>query len=371
MSFVACGRPYPVTQRPGSSESLEGLPCNEMAPCCGGKGHHDSHYVCVKYNGEYFPCPAREQPDYDEIVAFDSNAVLPVAAFEFKRRRRTLLWLDDKPHANISTLQLFPGCPDPADLTVPSYPMREHCALCKHGLTMDSNPKATAKERERSLIALEQERDKVLNAARKGDPDAVDQLPKFVESVRQAEAYFQIAQSAADAIEGDFAGRDIKMEEQTDVVLFTSVNDMTHFLRVHPELSKCSTPTLPFLASPAHSCSGLHSPSTRSFPTSLLRIVSNYELLHTDGGLLDFFDTDPGWLHKYTGCRFAVMCCSARNLTKRDRYPATMLYYRDESAELLRFRSRPSTYSSMKRQVVEAFATFKSLSLQPRDDFRL
>lgn len=241
MSFVACGRPYPVTQRPGSSESLEGLPCNEMAPCCGGKGHHDSHYVCVKYNGEYFPCPAREQPDYDEIVAFDSNAVLPVAAFEFKRRRRTLLWLDDKPHANISTLQLFPGCPDPADLTVPSYPMREHCALCKHGLTMDSNPKATAKERERSLIALEQERDKVLNAARKGDPDAVDQLPKFVESVRQAEAYFAIAQSAADAIEGDFAGRDIKMEEQTDVVLFTSVNDMTHFLRVHPELSKCST----------------------------------------------------------------------------------------------------------------------------------
>jgi glycerol uptake facilitator-like aquaporin len=53
-----------------------------------------------------------------------------------------------------------------------------------------------------------------------------------------------------------------------------------------------------------------------------------------------------------------------------DRYPATMLYYRDETAELGRFRSRPSTYSSMKRQVVEAFATFKSLSLQPRDEIR-
>ncbi len=171
--------------------------------------------------------------------------MLPVAAFEFKRRRRTLLWLDDRPHANISTLQLFPGCPDPADLTVPSYPMREHCALCKHGLTMDSNPKASAKERERLLIALEQERDKVLNAARRGDPDAVDQLPKFVESVRQAQAYFDTAQSAADAIEGDFAGRDIKMEEQTDVVLFTSVTDMTHFLRVHPELSKCLPPHSP------------------------------------------------------------------------------------------------------------------------------
>jgi hypothetical protein len=53
------------------------------------------------------------------------------------------------------------------------------------------------------------------------------------------------------------------------------------------------------------------------------------------------------------------------------RYPVTMLYYWDEHADLTRFRSRPSTYSSMKLQVVEAFATFKSLSLQPGDDFRL
>jgi hypothetical protein len=44
-----------------------------------------------------------------------------------------------------------------------------------------------------------------------------------------------------------------------------------------------------------------------------------------------------------------------------------MLYYRDEHADVARFRSRPSSYSSMKRQVVDAFATFKSLALQPRD----
>ena len=242
MSFVACGRPYPVTQRPGSSESLEGKPCNAQSPCSGGKGHHDSHYVCVKYNGEYFPCPAREQPDYDEIVAFDSNAVLPVAAFEFKRRRRTLLWLDDKPHNNILTLQLFPGCPDPAELNVPAYPMRQHCALCKHGLTMDSNPKATAKERGKAVMALELERDKVLNASRRGDPEAANQLPIIIEELRQAEASFAVAEAAADAIEGELAGRDIKMEEQTDVVLFTSVADMTHFLRTHPELSRCFPP---------------------------------------------------------------------------------------------------------------------------------
>ena len=243
MSFVACGRPYPVTQRPGSSDSLEGKPCNAESPCHGGPGRHDSHYVCVKYNGEYYPCPAREQPDFDEIVAFHSNAVLPVAAFEFKRRRRTLLWLDDRPHNNILTLQSFPGCPDPAELRTPLYPMREHCLLCKHGLTMDSNPKATLKEREKVAAALELERDKVLNAARKGDPDAQARLPIAIESLRQAEALVAAAAAAAKTVQGDHAGRDIKMEDQTDVVLLTCVADMAQFLRAHPELSKC----LPFL----------------------------------------------------------------------------------------------------------------------------
>jgi hypothetical protein len=245
MSFVACGRPYPVTQRPGSAESLDGKPCNEESPCCGGPGHHDSHYVCVKFNGEYFPCPAREQPDYDEIVAFDSNAVLPVAAFEFKRRRRTLLWLDDKPHNNIRTLQKFPGCPDPGELQTPSYPMREHCALCKHGLTLDSNPVATAKERLKITMSLEQERDQLLNAARRGNAEAQGKLPIIIESLRQAESSLAVAEATADAIEGDLAGRDIKMEEQTDVVIFTCVADMAHFMRVHPELSKCLPPPEP------------------------------------------------------------------------------------------------------------------------------
>jgi hypothetical protein len=37
---------------------------------------------------------------------------------------------------------------------------------------------------------------------------------------------------------GEFAGRDISMEEQTDVLLFSSVLDVTRFLCAHPELSK-------------------------------------------------------------------------------------------------------------------------------------
>jgi hypothetical protein len=34
------------------------------------------------------------------------------------------------------------------------------------------------------------------------------------------------------------------------------------------------------------------------YPSSLLRIISNYKLLH-GGGMLDFFDTDSAWRHKY------------------------------------------------------------------------
>jgi hypothetical protein len=42
------------------------------------------------------------------------------------------------------------------------------------------------------------------------------------------------------------------MEEQTDVVLFTSVQDIKRFLHVHPELSKYPTPISPFLFLPLY-----------------------------------------------------------------------------------------------------------------------
>ena len=35
----------------------------------------------------------------------------------------------------------------------------------------------------------------------------------------------------------------------------------------------------------------------RRYPSSLLRIISNYKLLH-EGSLLDFFDADSTWRHK-------------------------------------------------------------------------
>ncbi len=243
MSFVACGRPFPVTQHFGNPTPLKGQHCNEHSACGGGAGRHDSHYVCVKFDGQYFPCPPREQPDYDEIVTFNSDVVLPVAAFEFKRRRRTLLWLDDSPQNNYSMLRTFPGCPQQsAALQVQAYPMRPHCATCGHGLTMDANPHGTLKERQKASDAAEKERNKVLVAARAGSADAQARLQSCVDALRLAEAALASAKVAAAAVLGEFAGRDIRMEEQTDVVLFTSVDDMTRFLRAHPELSKCLPP---------------------------------------------------------------------------------------------------------------------------------
>jgi GTPase SAR1 family protein/t-SNARE complex subunit (syntaxin) len=325
MSFVACGRPFPVTQQPGPTVNrtpLEGKPCNQQSPCCGGAGRHDSHYVCVKFNGQYFPCPPREQPDYDEIITFNSDVVLPVAAFEFKRRRRTLLWLDDNPQNNYTMLRTFPGCPlQPAALHCYTYPMQQHCSTCGHGLTMDANPRGTnffgLKERQKAVDEAKKERDNVQAAARTGSLDAQARLQSCNDVLRLAESALASAAASAAAVVGEFAGRDITMEEQTDVVLFTNVRTMTHFLLAHPELSK--------------------------YPPSLLRIVSNYKLLH-EGGLLDFFDTDSAWRYKY---------------------PATLMFYQYAAADKSRVHGRPNFFSSTQKQALEVFTTFKSFALLP------
>jgi hypothetical protein len=99
MCYAALGRPYPVTQDPfcpdvkGSqivASSLCGKACG--AACgfssSGGIDTHDCHYVTVKMNssGKYFPCPVRQQPDYDEIVVFNAKRILASASITFQRR---------------------------------------------------------------------------------------------------------------------------------------------------------------------------------------------------------------------------------------------------------------------------------------------
>jgi hypothetical protein len=99
MCYAALGRPYPVTQDPFKApnygtidpQSLCGKPCGAA---CGFSSHdgvdsHDCHYVTVKLHSEsnqYFPCPARQQPDYDEIVLFNPNRILASAYVDFQRR---------------------------------------------------------------------------------------------------------------------------------------------------------------------------------------------------------------------------------------------------------------------------------------------
>ena len=78
MSFTLMGRPYPVTQHPEDVElGLKGRACREEPHRCCGPDSHDSHYVTVRKKGEYFPCPPREQPDFDEVVVFNPACVLP------------------------------------------------------------------------------------------------------------------------------------------------------------------------------------------------------------------------------------------------------------------------------------------------------
>jgi hypothetical protein len=75
LCYAALGRPYPVTQDPYdppdynriSASSLCGKPCGLQ---CGGSSSHDCHYASVKMHPDtqqFYPCPLRQQPDFDEI----------------------------------------------------------------------------------------------------------------------------------------------------------------------------------------------------------------------------------------------------------------------------------------------------------------
>jgi hypothetical protein len=109
MSFAALGRPYPVTQDPftyhggrvvEANDSLYGRRCGERCSCFSGSSfdgvpNHDCHFASVKLqtvkgnpgaSKSFYPCPLRQEPEYDEIVLFKSERVCPVAHVSFTRR---------------------------------------------------------------------------------------------------------------------------------------------------------------------------------------------------------------------------------------------------------------------------------------------
>jgi hypothetical protein len=355
MSFTLMGRPYPVTQHPEDVESgLKGRACREEPHRCCGPDSHDSHYVTVRKKKEYYPCPPREQPDFDEVVVFNPARVLPAASFEFKRRRRTLLWLDDRPDRNKGVLLEYPGCPQQPHLFVEAtYPMRQHCSTCRHGLTLDSNPYGTCKERKKAATAAAAAWNAAVKAAE--DVPSAEATREEEECKRLLDAATALAaeaQAAADVVRGNLLGQDVKLEEQValralcsclsiaghecvlqvDVVLFTCVEDATTFMRHHSDLSKCVA--VAASASVIDSC--------YSYPPSLLRIISSRRLFIGDGGLQQFLDTDPAW---------------------RFKYPATFMFYGDAAADVSALVDRPNFFKSREVKHCKAFALFKPQSL--------
>ena len=103
---------------------------------------------------------------------------------------------------------------------------------------LDPDLFGTAKEREKARAEAEANLDQALANACDNDAGARMQLQECADALRLAESALASAQSAASAVFGEFAGRDISMEEQTDILLFSSVVDVTRFLSAHPELSK-------------------------------------------------------------------------------------------------------------------------------------
>ena len=101
MCYAALGRPYPVTQDPFDHPKYTKGDPSPSSPCgkacgaeCGfssscGIDTHDCHYVTVKMHAralQYFPCPPRQQPDFDEIVVFNAKRILASASVTFQRR---------------------------------------------------------------------------------------------------------------------------------------------------------------------------------------------------------------------------------------------------------------------------------------------
>jgi len=97
LSWILLGNVYPVTENPqGNPEkSLFGKPCVPG---------YDSHYVLVKKVGNlnYFPLPHDSPvgPDYDELVVFSPDQILPRYLIYYssvensKEDARTILWVD-------------------------------------------------------------------------------------------------------------------------------------------------------------------------------------------------------------------------------------------------------------------------------------
>lgn len=88
--------------------------------------------------------------------------------------------------------------------------------------------------------------------------------------------------------------RDVMQEVlQVDVVLFTCVEDLLAFMKIHPELSKYAK-----ICNASH----VHSSLVCSYPSSMFRIIVSCQGVSTQGPLLnflEFIDSDAQWRFKH------------------------------------------------------------------------
>lgn len=72
------GKPYPVIESPVDTDSILGKPCMQG---------YQSHYVVVKHKATnvFFPCRPDDTPDYDEVVVFSKNQILPRYLVYYKK----------------------------------------------------------------------------------------------------------------------------------------------------------------------------------------------------------------------------------------------------------------------------------------------
>ena len=90
-------------------------------------------------------------------------------------------------------------------------------------------------------------------------------------------------------------------------------------------------------------------PHRRSYPPSLLRIISSRSLLTGDTvtgstGLLHFLDSHPAW---------------------RFKFPALFVFYGSAAADFSATKGRPNLFKSTEPRHCAAFALFKPLALMP------
>ena len=93
--------------------------------------------------------------------------------------------------------------------------MRQHCSACRHRLTLDSNPFGTCKERKQAAKAAAAAWSAAVKAAEDAPSAAATREEEECKRLYDAAtALVAEARAAADVVQDNLRGQDVKLEEQ-------------------------------------------------------------------------------------------------------------------------------------------------------------